>query len=156
MKVKRDQITGLALVVLGIVFMVLISQFKKPLTAEYPGPKLMPGIAALGLIICGLGVFVNGCRQKTADKTVLTKKGLLRVVIVFAALCLYILGMKYLGFLIVTPFLVYGLTTYFAKASNADTKWWVRVIFAAGVTLVIWLMYVQLFEMELPIGELFE
>ena len=156
MKVKRDQITGLALVVLGIVFMVLISQFKKPLTAEYPGPKLMPGIAALGLIICGLGVFVNGCRQKAADKVILIKAGLLRVVIVFAALCLYIFAMKYLGFLIVTPFLVYGLTTYFAKASKAETKWWVRVIFAVGVTLVIWLMYVQLFEMELPIGELFE
>ena len=156
MKVKRDQITGLVLVVLGIVFFVLISQFRKPMTAEYPGPKLMPGIAALGLVICGLGVFVNGCRQKTADKIALSKKGLLRVVIVFAALWLYILGMRYLGFLIVTPFLVYGLTTYFAKASKVETKLWVRIVFAVGVTLVIWLMYVQLFEMELPIGELFE
>ena len=155
-KIKRDQITGLALVVLGIVLFILIGQFKKPMTAEYPGPRLMPGIAALGLVICGLGVFVNGCRQKTEDKVVLTKTGMLRVVIVFAALCVYILGMKYLGFLIVTPFLVYGLTTYFAKASKIETKLWVRIVFAVGVTLVIWLMYVQLFEMELPVGELFE
>lgn len=156
MKVKRDQITGAVLVILGIVLFVLISQFKKPITAEYPGPKLMPGIAGLGLVICGLGVFINGCRQKTPDKVVLTKAGLLRVVITFAALWLYILGLKYLGFLIVTPFLVYGLTTYFAKASKIETKLWVRVVFAVGVTLVIWLMYVQLFDMELPVGELFE
>ena len=156
MKVKRDQITGAVLVILGIVLFVLISQFKKPITAEYPGPKLMPGIAALGLVICGAGVFVSGCRQKTPDKVVLTKTGLLRVVITFAALWLYILGLKYLGFLIVTPFLVYGLTTYFAKASKIETKLWVRVVFAVGVTLVIWLMYVQLFDMELPVGELFE
>ena len=84
MKVKRDQITGLALVILGIVMLVLISQFKKPITAEYPGPRMMPGIAAIGMIICGLGIFVNGCRQKTADKTVITKAGMLRVVITFA------------------------------------------------------------------------
>ena len=156
MKVKRDQITGLALVVLGIVFMVLISRFSKPLTAEYPGPKLMPGIAALGLIICGLGVLVGGCRQKEPDKTIITKTGLLRILVTFAALCLYIMGMKYLGFLIVTPFLVYGLTTYFAKATKVETKLWVRIAFAVGVTLIVWLMYVQLFEMELPVGELFE
>ena len=40
--------------------------------------------------------------------------------------------------------------------SKAQTKLWVRIVFAVGVTLVIWLMYVQLFDMELPIGELFE
>ena len=37
-----------------------------------------------------------------------------------------------------------------------DTQLWVRIVFAVGVTLVIWLMYVQLFGMELPVGELFE
>ena len=156
MKIKRDQITGLALMILGIVIFVLISQFKKPMTAEYPGPRLMPGIAAFGLVVCGLGIFVKGCRQKEGDKMPVDLKGLLRVVITFGALWLYILGLQYLGFLISTPFLVYGLTTYFAKASKAQTKWWVRVIFAVAVTLVVWLMYVQLFEMELPVGALFE
>ena len=156
MKIKRDQITGLALVILGIVLFVLIGQFKKPMTAEYPGPKLMPGIAAFGLVVCGLGIFVKGCMQKTADAVVIAKAGMLRIVITFAALCLYILGMKYLGFLIVTPFLVYGLTTYFAKSTGVETKLWVRIVFALVVTGVIWAMYVPLFGMELPVGELFE
>jgi hypothetical protein len=155
-KVKRDQITGIVLVILGIIVFGLISQFKKPLTLEYPGPRLMPGIAAFGLIVCGLGTFVNGCRQKEADKVELTKLGLLRVVITFAALWLYILGLQFLGFLITTPFLVFGLTTYFAKASNVETKLWVRIVFALAVTFVIWFMYVQLFGMELPVGSLFE
>ena len=156
MKIKLDQITGLVLVILGIILFVLIGQFKKPMTLEYPGPKLMPGIAAFGLVVCGAGVFINGCRQKTEDGIIITKAGLLRIVITFAALCLYILGMKYLGFLIVTPFLVYGLTTYFAKASGVETKLWVRIVFALAVTAVIWAMYVPLFGLELPVGELFE
>ena len=156
MKIKRDQITGLVLMIAGIVFFVLISQFKKPMTLEYPGPRLMPGIAAFGLVVCGLGIFVNGCKQKEADKVVLTKAGLLRVIISFVALCLYILGMKYLGFLICTPFLVYGITTYFAKASGAETKLWARILFAVAVTAVIWATYVPLFGMDLPAGLLFE
>ncbi len=156
MKIKRDQITGIVLVILGIVLLILISQFKKPITAEYPGPRLMPGIAAIGLIICGLGIFVKGCRQKDADKVVLTGKGLLRIVITFAALCLYIFAMQYLGFLIVTPFLVFGLTWYFGKASNVNLKLWVVIVFSIAVTAVIWGMYVPLFGMELPVGSLFE
>ena len=156
MKIKRDQITGFCLVLLGIILFVLISQFKKPMTAEYPGPKLMPGIAAFGLVVCGIGVFLNGCRQKTEDRVIITKAGMLRIIISFAALCLYILGMKYLGFLIVTPFLVYGLTTYFAKATGVETKLWARIVFALAVTAIIWAMYVPLFGMELPVGELFE
>lgn len=156
MKIKRDQITGLVLMIAGIVFFAMIAQFKKPMTLEYPGPKLMPGIAAFGLVVCGLGIFVTGCMQKTADKVVLTKNGLLRVIISFVALCLYILGMKYLGFLICTPILVYGITTYFAKASGAQTRLWVRIVFAVAVTAVIWATYVPLFGMDLPVGLLFE
>ena len=156
MRIKRDQITGSVLIALEIIFFILVSRFGKPITAAYPGPKLLPGIAAFGMVVCGLGILVNGCRQKEADKAIMSKAGLLRMLVSFAALWVYILGLKYLGFLIATPFLVYGLATYFAKASRADTQLWVRIVFAVGVTLVIWLMYVQLFDMELPIGELFE
>ena len=155
MKIKRDQVTGLALAALGILVFVLIGQFSTPLTPEYPGPRLMPGIAAFGLVVCGLGVFAGGCRQKDEPQAPLTGEGLVRVLITFAILCLYILGMKYLGFLVVTPFLVYVLTTYFARKSKADTRLAARILFAVSVTAAIWLMYVKLFDMELPTGLLF-
>ena len=156
MKVKRDQVTGLVLVALGIVIFIMTSQFRKPMTLEYPGPKLMPSIAAFGMVVCGLGIFIKGCRDKDSGKIPLSRQGLLRVIITFAALCLYIFAMKYLGFLIVTPFLVFGLTMYFAKASGVDVKIWAVALFAVAVTGIIWAMYVPLFGMELPIGELFE
>ena len=156
MKIKRDQVTGLVLVLLGIVLMAMISQFKKPITAESPGPKLIPGIAALGLIICGAGIFVKGCRQKEADAMVISKKGLVRMLITFAALWLYILGLQFVGFLIATPFLVFGLTWYFGKASGVELKPLMVVVFSIAVTAVIWAMYVPLFGMELPVGSLFE
>ena len=67
MKVKRDQLTGAVLVIAGLFFAYLISQFKTPFTPQYPGPSLLPGIGAFGLIVCGAGIFVQGCLKKDED-----------------------------------------------------------------------------------------
>ncbi len=155
MKIKRDQGTGAVLILLGLFFGFLTSQFKKPLTPEYPGPKLMPYIAVIMLIVCGVGIFINGCRQKDDEKGFLNKDGWVRVLVTFGVLVLYVLGLKYIGFLICTPIALYAITTYFAKASKIETKLWVRVVFSLVVSVCIWFMYVKLFSMPLPTGELF-
>lgn len=155
MKIKRDQVTGLALVALGLFFLYLTLQFKKPFSPSYPGPRMMPFIAEFGLVVCGIGTFINGCRQTAEDKVFLTPTGFVRFVVSFLALCLYIFAMKYLGFLIVTPFALFGITYYFAKASNIAVKIRTVVIFSVVVTAVIYCMYVPLFGMTLPSGLLF-
>lgn len=156
MKIKRDQATGIALILLGVFFGFLTSQFKKPFTPEYPGPKLMPFLAVVMLVVCGIGVFVNGCRQSKEDAVFLSKGGWVRVIVSFAVLCVYVLALKYVGFLISTPIVLYAVTTYFAKASKIETKLWVRIVFAVVVSVLIWFMYVKLFSMPLPEGLLFE
>lgn len=156
MNIKRDQVVGLALIAIGIVFAILISQFETPFTPEYPGPKAMPGLGVFGLIVCGAGVFVNGCRQKDGDKIFVDVAGWMRILVTFAILCVYVFLMKYLGFIVVTPPILFGLTTYFSKASNMETKLVNRIIFAVAVTAIIYVMYVPLFGMTLPSGLLFE
>ena len=156
MKIKRDQITGLVLVILGVIVFAMISQFETPFTPSYPGPSLLPGIGAFGLVVCGAGVFVTGCLQKGEDKEFMPKGGWLRMAISFAGLCAYVFAMKYVGYLVATPFLLYGLITYFAKASGMVTKLWVRIVFSIVTSFAIWAMYVPLFGMTLPAGLLFE
>ena len=63
--------------------------------------------------------------------------------------------MKYLGFLLVTPFVLFGITYYFAKASNIAVKIPTVIIFSILVTGVLYGMYVPLFGMTLPSGLLF-
>jgi len=155
-KIKRDQVTGVVLIILGVVFAVLISQFKKPFTPEYPGPMLLPGIGVFGLVVCGAGILVKGFRQTEEDKTFVTKAGWIRMLITFAILCAYIFAMKYLGFLLVTPFVLFGITTYFSVGSGVKTKLWVNIVFSIAVSVFIWFMYVKLFGMTLPDGILFE
>ena len=159
MKFKRDQVTGLVLIVTGLFFAFMISQFNKPFTPEYPGPKLLPGIGAFGLVVCGLGVFFNGCKQNKEnlpDKVFLTKAGWKRALVTYIILCIYVFAMKYLGFLAVTPFIVFAITSYFAKESGVQVKLWVRILFSVLVAVLIYGMYVPLFGMTLPVGLLFE
>ena len=156
MKLRRDQIAGAALVLIGIVFAFLTSQFEKPFTPEYPGPKMLPAIAVFGLVVCGAGVFMNGCRQKNADKIFVDMAGFIRIVATFAILCVYVLAMKYVGFLIASPIILYVLTTYFSKASKLPTKLWARILFSLAVSIIIYAMYVPLFGMTLPSGLLFD
>lgn len=158
-KFKRDQVTGLVLVAVGLFFGFLTMQFKKPFTPEYPGPKMMPMIAVFGLVVCGLGVFFEGCKKQKEnkeDKVFLTKEGWKRALLTFVALCLYVFAMKYVGFLVATPVIMFFLTSYFSKQSGYNVKLWVRILFAVLVAVFIYCMYVPLFGMTLPAGLLFE
>lgn len=157
MKIKRDLVTGLVLMILGIAVFVMISRFKTPFTAAYPGPSLMPGIAAFGFVVCGAGVFFQGLKNMAKEeKAWMSKAAWLRMIWTFVILCVYIFAMKYLGFLIVTPFIVFVLVSYFAKEGGYVTKRSHRIIFSVVLTLAIYGMYVLLFGMTLPSGLLFE
>ncbi|WP_049895979.1 tripartite tricarboxylate transporter TctB family protein [Oribacterium sp. NK2B42] len=149
MKVSRDQITGAVIVALGIFVFAMISTFKVPFTASYPGPKALPGLAAVGFVICGAGIFLEGCKDKE-QKTFLIKEGWIKLIINIAAIALYILAMQFIGFFISTPIYLYCLSTWYAK--GYVTKPVSRIIFSAAVTLVIFLAYQVAFGYQLPMG----
>jgi len=149
MKVTRDQITGAVIVALGIFVFVMITSFKVPFKASYPGPKALPGLAAVGFVICGAGIFLEGCKNK-AEKTFLIKEGWIKLFLNIAAIAVYILAMKYLGFFIATPVYLYALSTWYAK--GCETKPVTRIIFSIGMTAVIFLAYQIAFGYQLPMG----
>lgn len=156
MKIKRDQVAGIILMLLGVGVFYMISQFKKPFTAAYPGPSLMPGIAAFGLVVCGAGVFFQSLKNSKKEEPWMSKAAWIRMIVTFVVLCVYVFAMKYLGFLVVTPFVTFFLVSYFAKESGYEVALWKRIVFSVVVTAVIYGMYVPLFGMSLPSGLLFE
>jgi hypothetical protein len=153
MKLSRDQIVGALIVILGVFVFVMISSFKVPFTLAYPGPKALPGLAAIGFIICGAGIFVEGMKKTEEEKVYLVKAGWIRLGINLLALMAYVLAMKFVGYFIATPIFLYGLCTWYAN--GYETKLWQRILFAAAVTAVIYLVYVMAFGYQLPAGELF-
>lgn len=153
MKLKRDQITGVTLVILGIIVFLLVSQFRVPFSTSYPGPKALPMIAVAGFIICGAGIFINSSKSKEPEPVFLIKEGWVRVVCSLGLLAIYVLGLKYLGYLISTPIICWLFTTYYAKGSNATLK--ARMIFSILFTVIVYAIYVYAFGLGLPTGELF-
>ena len=149
MKVSRDQITGAIIAALGLVVFAMISTYSVPFRASYPGPKALPGLAAIGFVICGAGIFFEGCK-KIEEKTFLVKEGWIKLIVNIVAIALYILVMKYLGFFIATPIYLYALSTWYAK--GYVTKPVSRIIFSAGMTAVIFLAYQIAFGYQLPMG----
>jgi putative tricarboxylic transport membrane protein len=153
-KIKRDQIAGALLVIAGVVVTILVSQFSTPMTASYPGPKLMPLIAAFGLVVCGGGIFIIGTIKKGEEEPFLLKEGWMKIAVTAILLIVYVLCMKYLGYLISTPILLFVLSTLFAKGNKASLK--ARIIFSVGFTIALYIIYVYLFGLSFPTGLLFE
>jgi putative tricarboxylic transport membrane protein len=154
MKIKIDQIIGIFLVLCGIAVSLLISRFSVAMTPQYPGPKLLPAIAAFGFIVCGSGIFVQSTMSKKEEKAVLLSRGWLKIVLCFSILCLYILLMKFAGFLIATPILLYIISTLFAKGYVCSRHG--RLIFSLAVTGIIYVVYIYAFGLGLPRGILFQ
>lgn len=139
---------------LGIVVFLMTTTFSIPITAAYPGPRMLPSIAAFGFVVCGLGIFVEGTMSKKEEKTFLVKEGWIRVLLTLAVIAAYIAGMTVAGYLITTPIILYVLTTMFAKGSKTTVKG--RVIFSVAVAVIIYVIYVFAFGLTLPAGMLFD
>ena len=150
---KKDQVTGVALILLGITVTIAVNQFRVPFRAAYPGPRLFPLISAFGFVICGLGIFVQGLISKKEDKVFLSREGWLRIFFSFTILAAYVFFMMLLGYMIVTPFALYAITTLFAKGARSPIK--NRIIFSVVLTLFIYVMYIHVFGLTLPKGNLF-
>ncbi len=153
MKLKRDQITGIALIIFGVIIAILVNQFSVPFSANYPGPKALPMIAVAGFVICGFGIFWESTKSKKEETVFLVKEGWIKILVSIGLLALYILGMKYLGYLIATPIICYTLTTLYAKGYKTSLKG--RLIYTILLTLIIYVVYVYAFGLNVPSGELF-
>lgn len=151
---KRDQITGVVLVILGIVVFLMTTTFSIPIKLSYPGPRMLPDIAAFGFVVCGLGILIESVISKKKEAGYLKKEGWLKVGTVFVIIAGYIAGMMVVGYLIATPVILYALTTIFAKGSSSTLKG--RVLFSILTTVIIYLIYVFAFDLTLPLGVLFD
>lgn len=147
-KVKRDQIVGIVVVILGIVVFAMIQSYSVPFTLEYPGPKALPGLAAFGFVVCGAGIFVQSTLSKEPQKVFLVKEGWIKVGIVFLILIAYVFLMKYLGFLIMTPVACFVLSTLFAKGWASTLKG--RILFSILFPLFIYFLYTKAFSLPMP------
>ena len=150
LKLKKDQVTGIVLTILGAYLWITASQFPAAKTEGDPGPGFLPILCGIALIVCGILLFVQGRNKE--DKIFLTKEQWKKLLIMFAVFVGFWLGLKYLGFLITVPVILFLLSTIMAKGQAVP--WWHKALFAALTTAVFFVLFRVILKVRLPEGEL--
>ena len=150
-KWNKDHAVGLILVAIGVVMGILSMSIRVRGRSTDPGSRLFPMIACVLIAVCGIIVFFMA--SKAQPKPYVGKDGWLRILIFMAVMIAYLLALKYLGFLISTPFFLFATSTMLSGEKKASLPG--RIIYAAVLTAVAYLLFKNALKMSLPVGLIF-
>ncbi|MCD8009720.1 MAG: tripartite tricarboxylate transporter TctB family protein [Lachnospiraceae bacterium] len=158
---SNNKATGLCLIVLGAAVIVMTMTMTVSITsmAEEVGPQLFPMIAGIGILVCGVGIFFQkeekpSENNKTEDEVSEIDWTMMRHILLLGlVLILYAVALYWLGYMVSTFAALLVLT----KLLSGEKKipWFRIVLFALIVTVVIYYIMGNLFQVILPRGELF-
>lgn len=150
-KLNKQQGLALFYIALGILVAYLAHDIRAmfQVSSVDVGPKMFPYACAAGLVFCGIGKFLSSKDAKS--KTFLDKRGVLRLVVIFLVMVAYIAGLTYLGYIITTPIMLFGLT--YMLADGKELVWWKVLLFAVVMTAAVYLAFTKLMNVMLPAGE---
>ena len=148
--VNKNKICGIFLVISGMAAWVMTLGFNVKLMEGDPGPKLFPMIGIGGMILFGVLIFFQ---RSDNEKSRFSKDEWKRIFTLFGLFILYVLMLKYIGYLISTLIILYIITTIFSKGQNVNMV--KRVIFTLTITLSVYVLFVKVLHVMLPGGDLF-
>ena len=154
MKLKRDHVVGIILLIFGVVVCLYTSQIKAQFAVDGldSGPRLFPYIVGVGLALCGLCIFLTTKRDKE-EKPFLKKDGWIRIGILFALLVCFGVCMYLFGFLLSAPVFLFVLILILAGKNKVNKL--LAAGIAVGVSLGLYYVFVHLLYVMLPKGRLF-
>lgn len=116
------------------------------------GSAFFPNVVAIIMLLCSIGKFITS--NEPDKEPFLSGRGWLRVLITLTVLALYVLGLKYLGFLCST-FVTCTVLVAVMKMGN-PIKWMKLLMFSAVVTAVLYVLFSFVLQVWLPVGRLWE
>ena len=140
----RARIAGVFLVVIGAAVGLEASTFEVSFMADPIGPKALPIVVASMLLMAG---FISVIRPK-ADVVWPNRRVLAKLISAVMALLFYPLAPQALGFVISTMVVVAGLSHLYGAPLRRG------LAAAAALSVVLWLFFVQVLALPLPIGSL--
>ena len=154
MKIGKNRLVALFFIVFGLFVLYQTSQIKNifAVSAKDTGPKLFPYFCATCMIICSVIKFITAKETETYVPF-MSKKGWVKVAIAFVIFVLYIIGMEQLGFLLVTPFVLFALVLLIAGEKKINKL--VAAVYALIMTGAVYFAFHELMNVMLPAGKLF-
>ena len=153
MKCKRNTITGIVGIIAVILCFIIMQSMRQIPNLIEPGPRLMPTVGLLLILVSSIMLLLDGLRDKKEEKPYFPEGGVKKLVFAYALLCIYGILLTLFGFLITTPFAMFA----FVNMLKEDEKvtWWQAVLISMVVTAFLYGMFVIGFQIKLPSGILF-
>ena len=153
MKCKRNTITGIVGIIAVIICFIIMQSMRQVPNLIEPGPRLMPTVGLILILVSSIMLLINGLRDKKEEKPYFPEGGVNKLVFAYALLCVYGILLTLFGFLITTPFAMFA----FVNMLKEDEKvtWWQAVLISIVVTAFLYGMFVIGFQIKLPSGILF-
>ena len=153
MKCKRNTITGIVGIIAVIICFIIMQSMRQVPNLIEPGPRLMPTVGLILILVSSIMLLINGLRDKKEEKPYFPEGGVKKLVFAYALLCIYGILLTLFGFLITTPFAMFT----FVNMLKEDEKvtWWQAVLISIAVTAFLYGMFVLGFQIKLPSGILF-
>lgn len=139
---------GLGIIIFGVL--ILISALNMPNSPLGLGPGDFPEIIAIGLIVCGVILFIQSIKKEEKAQKIYSKDALLRIFTLVILGLLYVYLVHYLGFLYLTPFLMF-ITMYLFGYRKIPYA----IIISIGFTLLVYYIFYGIFKVPLPSFSLF-
>lgn len=153
MKCKRNTITGIVGIIAVILCFIIMQSMRQIPNLIEPGPRLMPTVGLILILVSSIMLLINGLRDKKEEKPYFPEGGVKKLVFAYALLCVYGILLTLFGFLITTPFAMFA----FVNMLKEDEKvtWWQAALISIVVTTFLYGMFVIGFQIKLPSGILF-
>ena len=153
MKLKRNTITGIVGIIAVIICFIIMQSMRQVPNLIEPGPRLMPTVGLILILLSSIMLLINGLRDKKEEKPYFPEGGVKKLVFAYALLCVYGILLTLFGFLSTTPFAMFA----FVNMLKEDEKvtWWQAALISIVVTAFLYGMFVIGFQIKLPSGILF-
>lgn len=153
MKCKRNTITGIVGIIAVILCFIIMQSMRQVPNLIEPGPRLMPTVGLILILVSSIMLLINGLRDKKEEKPYFPEGGVKKLAFAYALLCVYGILLTLFGFLITTPFAMFA----FVNMLKEDEKvtWWQAALISIVVTAFLYGMFVIGFQIKLPSGILF-
>jgi hypothetical protein len=151
MKKTRRADFGMGIGFMGLAVFVFILSSQMMQVDKGIGPGDYPKVVAAGLFILGAILSVDSfLRGFPPLMEKIDLKAVRRLVIFIAVSLVYVWSMKFLGFIVATPFFLFFGIYFFGYR-----KWLTMALVSIGVTAAIHLIFRVLFLVMLPVFRLF-
>jgi len=150
MKFRFSWDAGIGLGIILFGFFILINALNIPNSPLGLGPGDFPEIISIGLIICGIILFIQGLKREEKLQKIYSKEALLNILILVILGLLYVYLVHYIGFLYLTPFLMFA-TMYLFGYKKIPYAIVISIVF----TLLVYYIFYGIFKVPLPSFSLF-